>query len=66
MINRTANLIEGQPTKCSGIWQPMFIGSELSDENLYDRQGEYHRYLNIRTVLTIILDENHFYLENNQ
>ena len=44
----------------------MFLGSELSDENLYDHQGEYHRYLNTETVLTIILDENHFYVENNQ
>ena len=52
--------------KSSGIWQTMFIGSELSDESIYKRQGEYHRYLNTKTVLTIIFDENHFYLENNQ
>ena len=58
--------MEGKPTKSSGIWQPMFIGSELSDQRLYNRQGEYHRYLNTQTVLTIIFDENHFYLENNQ
>ena len=58
-------MIPNQPTKSSAIWQPMFLGSELSDENLYDHQGEYHRYLNTETVLTIILDENHFYVENN-
>jgi len=44
----------------------MFIGSELSDQLLYNRRGEYHRYLNRETVLTISLSENHFYVENNQ
>lgn len=66
MINRAANLIQGEPTKSSGIWQPIFIGAELSDQKLYDRQGEYHRYLSTNTVLTITLSENHFYLDNNQ
>jgi hypothetical protein len=44
----------------------MFIGSELSDQLLYNRRGEYHRYLSRETVLTILLSENHFYVENKQ
>jgi hypothetical protein len=44
----------------------MFIGLELSDQLLYNRRGEYHRYLSMETVLTISLSENHFYVENNQ
>lgn len=46
--------------------QTTFIGSELSDQLLYNRRGEYHRYLSIETDLTITLSENHFYVENNQ
>lgn len=59
-------MTENQPTKSSGIWQTAFIGAELSDQLLYDRKGEYHRYLPTETVLTIRLNENHFYVENNQ
>ncbi len=66
IINRTANLTQGEPTKSTGIWQTTFIGSELSDQLLYNRRGEYHRYLSVETVLTVILNENHFYVENNQ
>ncbi len=66
IINRTANLTEGKPTKSTGVWQTTFIGSELSDQLLYNRRGEYHRYLSTETVLTIILNENHFYVENEQ
>jgi hypothetical protein len=66
IINRTANLTDGKPTKSTGVWQTTFIGSELSDQLLYNRRGEYHRYLSTETVLTIILDENHFYVENDQ
>lgn len=66
IINRTANLAEGKPTKSTGVWQTTFIGSELSDQLLYNRRGEYHRYLSMETVLTIVLDENHFYMENDQ
>ncbi|CAF3826863.1 unnamed protein product [Adineta steineri] len=66
IINRTANLIQGKPTKSSGVWQTTFIGSELSDQLLYNRRGEYHRYLSVETVFTISLNENHFYVENNQ
>jgi hypothetical protein len=66
IINRTANLTQDEPTKSSGVWQTMFIGSELSDQLLYNRRGEYHRYLSRETVLTISLSENHFYVENNQ
>jgi hypothetical protein len=66
IINRTINLTQGEPTKSVGVWQTTFIGSELSDQLLYNRQGEYHRYLSRETVLTIALNENHFYVENNQ
>jgi hypothetical protein len=66
IINRTASLNEDQPTQSSGIWQTTFIGSELSDQLLYNRRGEYHRYLHTETVLTILLTENHFYVENSQ
>jgi hypothetical protein len=59
-------LTEGKPTKSTGVWQTTFIGSELSDQLLYNRRGEYHRYLNTETVLTIVLNENHFYVENDQ
>ena len=66
VINRTANLIQGQPTKSSGLWHTTFLGSELSDQILYNRRGEYHRYLSTQTVLTVTLNENHFYVENDQ
>lgn len=66
VVNRTANIIQGGSAKSSGIWQPIFIGSELTDQKLYNRQGEYHRYLNTQTALTVSLSENHFFLENNQ
>jgi hypothetical protein len=66
IINRTADLTEGKPTKSTGIWQTTFLGLELSDQLLYNRRGEYHRYLNTETILTVVLDENHFYVENDQ
>ena len=66
IINRTANLSQNGPTRSSGVWQTTFIGLELSDQLLYNRRGEYHRYLNTETVLTIVLAENHFYVENEQ
>ncbi|CAF1674672.1 unnamed protein product, partial [Adineta ricciae] len=66
VINRTENLVHGEPTKSVGIWQVTYIGSELSDQKLYERRGEYHRYLSVDTVLKIALDENHFYVENVQ
>ncbi|UJR23998.1 hypothetical protein I4U23_026964 [Adineta vaga] len=66
VINRTESLIEGQPMKSTGIWQTTYTGLELSDQLLYDRRGEYHRYLSVNTVLTISLDENQFYVENSQ
>ena len=59
-------MIQGQPTKSAGLWQTSFLGSELSDQILYNRRGEYHRYLSTETVLTVTLNENHFYVENNQ
>lgn len=66
IINRTANLIADGSAKSSGVWQTAFVGSELSDQLLYNRRGEYHRYLPQATVLKIALNENHFYVENYQ
>lgn len=59
-------MIEHEPTKSSGLWQTSFLGSELADQILYNRRGEYHRYLSTETVLTVTLNENHFYVENVQ
>ena len=59
-------MVQGGVTKSAGIWQTTFLGSELSDQLLYNRRGEYHRYLSTETVLVITLNENHFYVENDQ
>jgi hypothetical protein len=66
MINTTEPLVIGDPILYSGLFVSSIAAEGISDEFLYELQGEYKRYLFTYIFLTIDLSETQFYILNRQ
>ncbi|CAF1197835.1 unnamed protein product [Adineta steineri] len=66
VINETKPLEVGGNTYYNGRWALTFAESSLSDKLIYEQDGLYLRYMSERTVLSITLSEQPFYLQNIQ
>ncbi|CAF1303994.1 unnamed protein product [Adineta steineri] len=66
VINVTKPLKVGDDTRYHGRWAVSFAENSLSDELIYEQDGQYLRYIHERTVLALTLSEQPFYLQNNQ
>lgn len=66
VINKTEPLVVGDRILFSGIFVPTVTTEGISDEFLYNIQGEYKRYLFTYTFLAIDLSETQFYILNRQ
>ncbi len=66
VVNQTKPLRTGDDTLYSGRWAPTIIGNTLSDKLIYEQNGDYLRYMTQRTIFMITLDEQPFFLQNNQ
>jgi hypothetical protein len=67
MINETKPLQVDGDTFYDGRWIPTWnTASGLSDQLIYEQDGEYLRYASYQSFLTIILTEQPFFLQNTQ
>jgi hypothetical protein len=66
VINLTKPLTIGGDTYYNGRWAPTFADRSFSDELIYAQDGQHLRYTAERTILTIDLSEQPFYLQNIQ
>ncbi|UJR17742.1 hypothetical protein I4U23_004640 [Adineta vaga] len=66
VINKTEPLETGSNAHYSGRGALSFIERSLSDKLIYEQYGHHLRYISERTVLSIILSEQPFYLQNTQ
>ncbi|UJR17883.1 hypothetical protein I4U23_004782 [Adineta vaga] len=66
VVNQTKPLTVGDDTYFSGRWTPTFGEYSISDKLSYNQDGEYLRYVNERTIFTITMSEQPFFLQNNQ
>ncbi|CAF2089967.1 unnamed protein product [Rotaria magnacalcarata] len=66
VINLTKSLEISGEIHYDGRWSPSFTEITLSDKFIYDQDGHHLRYISERTVLSITLSEQPFYLQNTQ
>jgi hypothetical protein len=57
----TKRLKESKETHYNGRWTPTFAESSLSDELIYEQDGQYLRYTAERTTIAISLSEQPFF-----
>ncbi|CAF1453698.1 unnamed protein product [Adineta ricciae] len=66
VVNQTKPLTIGHDTYFTGRWTPTFGEYSISDRLAYEQDGEYLRYVSERTTLAITVNEQPFFLQNNQ
>ncbi|CAF4043688.1 unnamed protein product [Rotaria magnacalcarata] len=66
MINLTKPLEVGGEIYYDGRWSPTFAETSLSDKLIYEQDGYHLRYIAERTILSITMNEQPFYLQNTQ
>ncbi|UJR29531.1 hypothetical protein I4U23_010748 [Adineta vaga] len=66
VINETKPLKIGSKTYYNGRWAPTFAENFFSDKSIYEQDGYYLRYISKRTIISITLSEQPFYLQNTQ
>lgn len=66
VINRTIGYTVSDDMTFSGIWIPTLTVKTLSDILLFDKSGDYIRYLSDRVTLVVDITESEFFMKNTQ
>ncbi|CAF3731900.1 unnamed protein product [Rotaria sp. Silwood1] len=67
IINVTKPLKRDDTPQHHGRWKPIIkYTDDLSEELYYAKNGEYLRYASDKTMFTVTLDEENYFLQNNQ
>lgn len=66
IINRTLGYSTSDDITYSGLWAPTLTIGTLSDQYIFDENGEYIRYLSDRITVIITMTESEFFVRNTE
>ncbi|UJR19521.1 hypothetical protein I4U23_022651 [Adineta vaga] len=65
-VNRTIGYRDMDETIFSGIWIPTLTMERFSDKIVFEKNGEYQRYLSDRISFSIDISQSEFFMKNIQ